>query len=354
MLRRTAALGLAFALAACKGQQGSGPVLAKGEGFEITADEVRTLVENQMPFQRSQLDQPGRKTALVKQLVEEEVLFARAKEEGLLEDPQVRRVLRTVMRQRLKAKHQPSPTDPTTVTADEVAKYYAEHPADFEKRVGASVIALLAAPDAPQRAEKRAAAERALAQLREAERKAAPTATPQPASTRPARAGAAPASPPAPPAHAIASAFTKLVAEVSEDESTKRFGGSLGFKTRAELAQSHSPELAEAVFSLPQGGISDVVETPRGFFIVRANAVREQTSLDQARPHIQVRIARARDEQAWTDYVKKIQDEADVKLDEQAIEALTLQAAAPAMGGPGRPRQPSEAPPASPSPAEKK
>ncbi|HYD41436.1 MAG TPA: peptidyl-prolyl cis-trans isomerase [Anaeromyxobacter sp.] len=349
MLRRTAALGLglAFALAGCKGK-GSGPVLAKGEGFEITADEVRTLVESQMPFQRKQLEQPGRKTALVQQLVKDEVLFARAKEEGLLEDPQVKRVLRTVMVQRLKAKHQPAPTDPTTISAEEVAKYYAEHPADFEKRVGATVIAFFAAPDSPQRAEKRAAAERALAQLRDAERKAATAADPQPASTRAARPGTAPASPPAPPSHTVATAFTKLVAEVSEDDATKRFGGSLGFKTRKELEQSHSPEVAAAVFSLAQGGISDVVETPRGFFIVRANAVREQTSLDQARPHIQVRIARTRDEQVWTDYVKKVQDEADVKLDEAAIEALTFAPAQPAMAGPGAgaDRLPAEAPPA--------
>lgn len=355
MLRRTAALclGLGLALTGCKGQS-SGPVLAKGKGFEITADEVRTMVQGQLPFQRNQLEQPGKKTALVQALVEEEVLFARAKEEGLLEDPQVRRVLRTVMRQRLKAKHQPAATDPATITAEEVAKYYAEHPADFEKRVGASVIAFYAAPDAPQRIEKRAAADRALAQLREAEQKASTTPAPQPASTRKARPATAPASPPAPPAHTIATAFTRLVAEVSEDEATKRFGGSLGFKTRGELERSHSPELAAAVFSLPQGGISDVIETPRGFFIVRANAVREQTSLDQARPHIQVRIARARDEQSWTDFVKKVKDEADVKLDEKAIEALTFEPA-PAMAGPGpgRDRPAAEAPPA-PPPAENK
>jgi parvulin-like peptidyl-prolyl isomerase len=355
MLRRTAilglGLGLAIALAGCKGQ-GSGPVLAKGDGVEITADEVRTLVQSQMPFQRNQLEQPGKKTALVQQMVEEEVLFARAKEEGLLEDPQVRRVLRTVMRQRLKAKHQPAPTDPASVTAEEVAKYYADHPADFEKRVGATIIAFFAAPDAPQRAEKRAAAERALAQLREAEQKASTTAAPQPASTRKAPAGTAPASPPAPPSHAVATAFTKLVAEVSEDEATKRFGGSLGFKTRKELEQSHSPEVAAAVFALAQGGISDVIETPRGFFIARANAVREQTSLDQARPHIQVRIARTRDEQAWTDYVKKLKDEADVKLDEKAIEGLTFDAAQPAMAAPGgHGGHPPAAPPAAPPPA---
>lgn len=357
MLRRIAALGLglAFALAGCKGKE-SGPVLAKGDGFEITADELRTLVESQMPFQRAQLDLPGKKTALVQQMAKEEALFARAKEEGILEDPQVQRVLRTVMLQRLKAKHQPAPTDPATITAEEVAKYYAEHPADFQKRVGATIIAFYAAPDAPQRAEKRAAADRALAQLREAEQKATTAAAPQPASTRPARAGTPPAaSPPAPPSHAVATAFTKLVAEVSEDDATKRFGGSIGFKTRDELEKSHSPELAAAVFSLAQGGISDVIETPRGFFIARANAVREQTALDQARPHIQVRLARARDEQRWTDFMKKVQDEAEVKLDEKAIEAFKLDAAQPAMAapGPGHDRRSPEAPPASPQPETK-
>lgn len=330
MLRRTAAVGLALALAACKGQS-KGPVLAKGDGFEVTAEEFQAAVDGQMPFQKAQLAMPGKKTALLQRMVEDEALFAQAQKEKLLEDPQVQRVLRTVMVQRLKAKHQPQSTDAASIAsipAADIEKYYAEHPTDFEKRLGATIIAFYADPGAPQRGEKRAAAERALAQLRDAEKKAAAGAVPQLASTRTQRPGLAPSAGPAPSSAAL---FTKLVADLSEDETTKRFGGSVGFKTRAELEQSHPPELAAAIFSLPQGAISDVVETPRGFYIARVTAVREQIGLDQARPHIQMRLARAHDEKVWTDFVKKVRDDAKVTVDEQAVEAIPV-SAAPAMG----------------------
>jgi hypothetical protein len=322
MLRRTAAFAIALALAACKGQ-GSGPVLAKGDGIEITADEFRAHLEDQQPFQRAQLGAPGKKKAVLNRMVQEEILFHQAEKEGLRDDPQVQKLIRTFMVQRLMQRHARQ-TDPATVPAGDVDKYYEEHASEYQKRVAGSVIAFLAAPGAPERGKKRAAAEKALAELRTAERKAAAGANPQPASTRP---------PPALAAPSVAGLFAKLVTELSDDDATKRFGGSLGFKTRAEHEKSQPPELVEVLFGTPQNSISNVIETPKGYYIVRVTAIRDALGVDQVRPQIQVRLARQKDEKTWTDFVQQLQTDAKVVIDEKALEAVEVAPVAPP--GPG-------------------
>jgi len=310
-MRRTVAFGLALALTACDGQE-SGPILAKGEGVEITADAFRAHIEDQQPFQRAQLGAPGRKRVLLDRMVQEQILFRQAEKEGLRDDPQVQKLVRTIMVQRLTQRHARQ-TDPATIPASAVEEYYQSHAAEYEKRVAASVIAFLAAPDAPDRAKKRAAAQKALAELRAAERNAS--------------AGPAPA----------ASLFAKLVTDLSEDEATRRFGGNLGFRTRADHEKAQPPELVEALFGLPQNAISNVIETPKGYYIVRVTAIREAPALDQARSQIQVRLARQKDEKTWTDFVQQLKADAKVVVDEQALEAVNV---SPGTGAPRQPRPP--------------
>lgn len=58
--------------------------------------------------------------------------------------------------------------------------------------------------------------------------------------------------------------FRTLAIMYSDDTSTAREGGELGFMSRDEL----HPELEAAAFSLSSGEVSEVVETPSGFHIV--------------------------------------------------------------------------------------
>lgn len=352
LLRRTAALGLVLALAACKGAssssakgEGSDVVLAKGEGVTITAADFRALLEEQQPFQRAQMNAPGRKQALLKRMVQEEILYRQAEKEGLKDDPQVRKLLRSFMVQRL-AQQRARNTDPASVPDADVQKYFQERSGDYQKRVAASIIAFHAAAGAPERAQKRAAATKALAEIRAAEKGATATATPRPASTR------SPAIPPPAASSSVSGVFSKLVSQLSDDESTKRFGGSLGFKTRAELEKTHPAELVAALFAMPQNQVSDVIETPQGFYIARVNALREEQTLEQVRPQIQMRLARQADEKAWTDFVEKLQTEAAVQIDEKALESVEVPPLQPAAGASNRPL-PSPPPPANAERAEK-
>lgn len=77
--------------------------------------------------------------------------------------------------------------------------------------------------------------------------------------------------------------FAQL-AKKESDDSTAAKGGEIGWLTQAQLPAP----LDKAVFSLAKGEISNVIETPTGFHIVKVDDIREEKteSLKDARPEI--------------------------------------------------------------------
>lgn len=65
--------------------------------------------------------------------------------------------------------------------------------------------------------------------------------------------------------------FAQLAREHSQDSSAAQ-GGEMGFVQRGQLA----PALEKAVFSLKEGEISDIVDTPYGFHILKAEEVKKE------------------------------------------------------------------------------
>jgi parvulin-like peptidyl-prolyl isomerase len=68
--------------------------------------------------------------------------------------------------------------------------------------------------------------------------------------------------------------FATLAREISEDERSKDRGGNLGWRS-AENPGLGARELAEAVKTLQVGGVSDVITTPRGYYILKIEDSRE-------------------------------------------------------------------------------
>jgi peptidyl-prolyl cis-trans isomerase C len=325
-MRRTAALGFAalMVLGCNKGHDSSdthksGAVLAKGAGFEITAGEFKARVDAQPPFQRAKYAVPGKRKEFLDQMIQDEVLYRQAEKEGLKDDPQFQQFVRTYLGMRLQQKHAHQ-TDPATVPAAEVQKYFDEHSADYQKRVSVSIVSFLAAPSAPERAKKLADAKKALQNLRAAEKDQKLQAS-------------------------VPALFQKLVAEASEDDmDTKRRDPML--RTQDELAKAR-PELAAAIAGMKQNEISEPISTDKGVYLVRVNAVREAIGLDQVRPSIQLRLARLRDEKDRSEFVQKLRDEAKVTVDEKELEAVAVAPVQPASMAP----PPGHAPPPSTQPS---
>jgi hypothetical protein len=68
--------------------------------------------------------------------------------------------------------------------------------------------------------------------------------------------------------------FARLAREISEDERSKDRGGNLGWRS-AENPGLGARELADAVKTLQVGGISDVITTTRGYYILKIEEARE-------------------------------------------------------------------------------
>ncbi len=316
MLRRLALLGLAaLAVAGCgKEKKSNGPVVAKGDGFTITADDFKARIEEQAPFMRARYTTlEKKKEFLENNLVRFEVLAAEAEKQGFRKDPDVQQMIRRIMVQKLVQKRFADNGEAAAVPDAEVQKFYDEHAAEYHrpKRVRVSAVVFNAAAGSPDRAKKLAAAKKAQAALQVAEKdaKAAPTA------------------------------FAKVVADASEDAASKATGGDLGLKTQEELEKATSKELAAAVFGMKQGETSGVIETPTGLYIVKATLVQEEVNrtLDQVKPQIVSRLSREKKAKEFDEWLKKLQAEAKVTIDEKALEGVQIAAPQPPPPGAEKP-----------------
>lgn len=65
--------------------------------------------------------------------------------------------------------------------------------------------------------------------------------------------------------------FDKLASEFSDDQASKKKGGDLGFFSKGKM----HPQFEDVVFSMKPGEVSDIVETPFGFHIIRLEERKE-------------------------------------------------------------------------------
>ncbi|MEJ2470746.1 MAG: SurA N-terminal domain-containing protein [Desulfuromonadales bacterium] len=129
--------------------------------------------------------------------------------------------------------------DQVTFDEDELAKYYRRHLDQFEilEKVKASHILVKVDPDADEatREERRAYAESILEEIKNGKD------------------------------------FAELARHKSDDKASAVKGGELGFFTRGSMVKPFE----EAAFSMKPGEISDLVETPFGYHIIKVEAYTE-------------------------------------------------------------------------------
>lgn len=98
-------------------------------------------------------------------------------------------------------------------------------------------------------------------------------------------------------------------------------GGDLGFFGRGEM-----PEEFDVVFSLQEGELSDIIQSPYGFHIFQVVAKRGQSELDFAQVKDQIRnvIIREEADKTFQDWLKSIKKEANITVNKSALEGIGL------------------------------
>jgi peptidyl-prolyl cis-trans isomerase C len=313
MVRRILVIGLVAAAVACSPQKApkkSGPVVASGNGITITADEFKARLDEQSPFIRSRYSTLERKKEFLDNLVRFEVLAKEAERQGLANDPDVQNTLKKIMVQKLVQKNFQDGGAAGDVPEAELQKYYEDHKDEYNrpKRVRVAAIVLNAPQGSPDRAKKLALAQKTLARVKAEEKK-------------------------------NTLAFAQIVSEVSEDQATKAAAGDLQFKSREELEKAYSKEVADAAFALKPGQVSPVVETDKGFYLLKYTGEQPELSrpFDQVKTQIANKLHREKKTKEFDEWLKGLRETAKVTIDEKALEAIEVPAApaSPGMGGHG-------------------
>src|SRR4051812_6771139 len=151
--RLASVLCLSLAVAACKKNEKSGPVVAEVGSETITADEVKQRLNEPSPFLRARYNTLERKKEFLENLVRNELLAQEARKQGYDKSPAVQEQMKRAMIQEL-IKHQ---LDEKLTGADiadaELKKFYDAHQDDFVKPERARVFHIfLAAKDAKEKA----------------------------------------------------------------------------------------------------------------------------------------------------------------------------------------------------------
>ncbi|HOD35128.1 MAG TPA: peptidylprolyl isomerase [Syntrophales bacterium] len=97
--------------------------------------------------------------------------------------------------------------------------------------------------------------------------------------------------------------FAKLASEYSDDPGSKTKGGELGYFPRGNMV----PEFENAAFGLKPGEISDVIETPYGYHIIKAEDKKaaEMPAFDSIKDQVRVKATQAAEQKRVNDFVEK-------------------------------------------------
>jgi len=297
----------AVALPACKKGQ-SGPVVAHVGGEVITADEFKRRMDEQTPFLRARYNSVDRKKELLRALVRNELLAQAAQREGLDKSPAVREAVKRAMIQELIKKQLEEKSNGSDISEAELKSFYDAHVDDYVKPERARVYHIfLPAKEAKEKAQAKTKAATLVKEMREREKKGEPNV------------------------------FEKTAMKESKDQLSAALGGDLRFLSKDELAKAHGAEMANAAFDLKNPGeIAGPIETPNGIEIVKlqVKTVALNRGFDEAKDAIRGRMARDRRSKQYDDFVKKLEDEGKVSIDEVELAKITPTEAGAPVGTP--------------------
>jgi parvulin-like peptidyl-prolyl isomerase len=308
MRRLVCLVAAACALCSCKKQVATDNSALPQNVLARVGSEVITVED----FQEAMRARPvgnnaAARTALLDELIEFRVLVQEAKARGLDRDPKTQQAFERFLANRMRTELAAARPSASEITPEEVEHYYHEHEKDF--KVPARVRAAMIFVEAPgnftdeKRAERRARIEEAR--------------TRSLAEAKSTQLG-----------------FGPLAAEYSFDQATKYKGGDLGYLleglTGAD-ANALEPQVSAAAFALTEAGqVSDIVETPKGYYLLKLGERQPGASrpLASIRNEISARLRRERAASRKTNYTAELIAGKNVEVHRDRLAAIPVPSSA--------------------------
>ncbi len=256
----------------------------------LTRAEVEAQLATQPDFLRARYTNAAARKDFVEQLVRTELLVQEASRRGIDKRPETKALIEKVVIQQLVSEL----TKASQPTEADARAYFDSHPEEFSRpervRVAIVEFGAMAAKSAPDRG----AVELEVKRLR-----AAPVAE----RTR---------------------LFTLLVQARSTDPS-KSQDGDIGPRTKQELAQQFSVEVADAAFALSVIGDVALASSTRGLVALRliARQPEERRAFETEKSALLARLAAERRLGAVEELVKELRRKTPVENNDGVVEALT-------------------------------
>ncbi len=275
----------------------SGRVLARIDEGAVTEDEFKTALAR--AAEKSPRSYPGidKPESVLRHLVDEELVYKKALEEGYDKHPEVARLLRQAMVGRYLARNLKPLLEGVEVSEDEISTHYRGHLDRYRTHEMARVAVIsIRVPSGTDDAGRLALVERARAALEEARALPAEVAD-----------------------------FGDLAARYSDDKRTRQAGGDVGWIIRRAGAAGLPLDLQEAVLDLDErGALTPVVETPAALYIGRLMEIRPSRlrPLSAVRKAVKELLLRQAKDTARKGFYSGLREGRDISIDHELLEEI--------------------------------
>lgn len=109
--------------------------------------------------------------------------------------------------------------------------------------------------------------------------------------------------------------FDTLAVKLSEDGGSAQNGGDLGYFSRRRWIQPFD----EAAFKLKIGEVSNIIQTPYGFHILKCDDIKSIQTYEEMKPELQKNFQSQRYNNAYSEFIANIKKEFNYSFDEKVF-----------------------------------
>ena len=263
-------------------ERGDQKVLAKVGSGVVTRGEFEEYLKNLPPQMQEKARTPEGAREFLNTLVDRELLYQKAKAEGLDKNPDIKKKVEMYRQKLLAQELIKSKITPPAAADAEARQYYEAHPEEFG---GGSMVKAQQILISWKQKDARTRAQEVYKKLKTGKED-----------------------------------FAKLAQKYSDDPGTASRGGDMGWVSPGVI----NPAMEKSVFALNKGQISDPIETDLGIHILKAvdKQARPAKPYELVRNDIQQKLAPIGARGAFDQYIAGLRKEIKVKIKEKNLQGL--------------------------------